>query len=172
MNKLQNITEKVRATNDPCKAKDCNEGHKCLGYHEDTDEYEWGMCEVCNGKGYVQELDYTIEQLALQTLQDYLLKKSEQPNIDKSVFQDCLDIYRRTFQGKPYLKNEQPLDGMELLLALRNKSKLMNQENITIKFDGFNLQIIFQSGSIYYIPLDKKLSEYDDVLLDQLDKIL
>ena len=35
-----------------CKYADCQEGHYCIGYHEETDEYEWSACPCCGGSDY------------------------------------------------------------------------------------------------------------------------
>jgi hypothetical protein len=35
-----------------CQAEGCQEGHFCYGYHEETDEYDWGACSCCGGAGF------------------------------------------------------------------------------------------------------------------------
>jgi hypothetical protein len=61
--KLNTLCHQNYIGSEKCVAKDCNDGHKCLGYHEDTDEYEWGMCDACKGKGYTIPLEFGCEVL-------------------------------------------------------------------------------------------------------------
>jgi hypothetical protein len=66
-----------------------------------------------------------------------------------------------------------PLDGMELLLAL-SKEYTGYQKHVYFEdnFIGFTFTNDEHMELNFEIPLNKKPSEYDEVLLDQLDEIL
>jgi len=60
MNNLE-LRKALQKINHACGEKDCNDGHQCLGYHEETDEYEWGMCQTCSGTGIDIPLEFGCE---------------------------------------------------------------------------------------------------------------
>jgi hypothetical protein len=90
MNKLKNITEKVRAKNDPCE--NC-EGKGIIIHDFLLKNYQ--DCKSCKGKGYVQELEFGCEvELESVTLTlnkkglEYLNKKYGRSLLDS----DLLDV--------------------------------------------------------------------------------
>jgi hypothetical protein len=170
MNKLQNITEKVRAKNDPCG--------NCHG----KGSYEGHNCFPCKGKGYVQELEFGCE--VLDTGEKFIVTR-----VDEFYVYLLRDFEYETKHGKDSVINlikkddiinlGKPLDGMELLLALSKQDKIcLNMDNDGIyleKWVDYEEDGLEKSKTVEQditIPLNKKTSEYDEVLLDQLNEIL
>jgi hypothetical protein len=169
MNKLQNITEKVRAINDPCE--------NCEG----TGRQPWvhptyrtsatkDRCKTCFGKGYVQELEkgceveYTRFGKTFKTVIDnyWVLRKKENLLIEYTE-----EEFPKALKYKITKNYGKPLDGMEILLALSKESCF-----ISVNMDGRGYVSFADCKNGFHIPLNKKPPEYDEVLLDQLDEIL
>jgi hypothetical protein len=170
--KLNTLCHQNYIGSEKCVAKDCNDGHKCLGYHEDTDEYEWGMCDVCKGKGYTIPLEFGCEILYNGEISKYIFTNSNEKSSYLKIYYNGYKEYTHSINFNWDFENlGKPLTLQmvwNLLGEVCNKSISID----TLGFVYVTSELDAPCEKIFQIDLTKDPKDWSDETLQAIIDIV